>query len=45
MGCANQFPEKADKKEGVGTYCPYHICEAHRIALVAGKDNSPQKDM
>ena len=31
----------ADKKEGVGTYCPYHTREASRIALVASKDNSP----
>ena len=33
----------ADKKEGVGTYCPYHTREASRIALVAGKDNSPHQ--
>ena len=28
---------KADKKEGVGTYCPYHTREASRIALVPDK--------
>ena len=34
---------KVDIKECVGTYCPYHTREASRIALVAGKDNSPHQ--